>query len=87
VTDSGNLFSFLQRCAVENCQGNANVNGRETKSCPGLVFHLKLGTFSAIKEVHGANACPCLRLKSIPCELKFVHGACVKRFYAEATRN
>jgi hypothetical protein len=30
----------------------------------GQVFHFKLGCFYVVKEVHDANECPCLKLKT-----------------------
>ncbi len=38
----------------------------EPKSCFGQVFKFKLGSFSVIKEVHGAKAHPCPKLKTRP---------------------
>ncbi len=45
--------------------GNVKAKGREPESCSGWVFHFKFGCFAAMKEVHGANTCPCLKLKSV----------------------
>jgi hypothetical protein len=44
--------------------GSAKASGRVPKSCLGWVFHFKLGSFSVTKEVDGANARPCLKLKT-----------------------
>ncbi len=56
--------------------------GREPKSCFGRVFHFKLGSFSFANEVHGANACPCLTLKTrprfCPADLSLPVATCIK---------
>jgi hypothetical protein len=33
----------------------AKASGKEPESCLGQVLHVKLGSFSVLKEVHGAN--------------------------------
>jgi len=48
------------------CMESAAANGREPKSCLGHVFNFKIGHFPVMKEVHGANARPYLKLKIWP---------------------
>ncbi len=42
------------------------ANWRKPKNGLGRVFHLKLASFAVIKEVHGANKRPFLKLKIRP---------------------
>jgi hypothetical protein len=46
--------------------GSAKANGRETNSWLGRVLHFKSASFSVMKEVHGTNARPYLRVKTRP---------------------
>ncbi len=73
--------SKTQSCSY--LPGSSKVNMRNPKNCLSRIFHFKLVRFSAMKQMHGTNTCPYLKLKTHPSGLyykniQFAYDGCHK---------
>jgi hypothetical protein len=60
------LVQFTSNLVLLTFRGVQKLTGKNLKVVWGQVFHFKLDSFAVIKEVHGAKARPCLKLKTRP---------------------
>ncbi len=63
---NGYPCSFHSYTSLSHIPGSAEANGTGHKNCLDQVFHFRIGSFSVMKEVLGANVHPYLKLKFWP---------------------